>query len=219
MQLKIYIAGERFVKRDYINWLIGSRVDSIEKADLVMFAGGEDINPKLYGEKKHFSTECNPARDIYEVNKYKEAIKLKKPMLGICRGSQFLCAMAGGILIQDQDNPYFWHWVRTNDGKRILTTSTHHQAQYPWKMKKCEYNILGWTEKISSWHSGGDGEELVHGVLNPVKEVEIAHYPKIKALGIQGHPELMWEFYEEKDVEESIDYYRNLVKKLVEERL
>lgn len=170
----------------YARWMEGELVDSIAEADLVVFTGGEDVHPDFYGHPKHPRTFSNRARDRYEMLKFNEARNLGKHIIGICRGSQFLCVANGGSLVQHQDNPYFIHAIQTFDGLNIDITSTHHQAAYPFDLPKDSYRILGWTKGVSEYHEDGNGEEL-----NPEVECEIVYYPVSKCLGIQGHPEMM----------------------------
>ncbi len=162
-------------------------MQTVAEADLVFFAGGEDVSPKVYGQPSHPTTYCSPQRDAEEMAIYKEAKELNKKMLGICRGSQFLCAMQpGGMLVQDQPNRLAYHPMLTNKGETIRVSSTHHQAQYPFNMKKEDYNVIGWTENLHDFHKDGNNKEL-----GPKQECEIVHYPKANALGIQSHPEYM----------------------------
>jgi putative glutamine amidotransferase len=66
----------------------------------IVFEGGADIQPSLYGEENLYSS-CFPARDIYEERIYRVGRELGIPMLGICRGHQLMAALAGGALYQD----------------------------------------------------------------------------------------------------------------------
>lgn len=72
----------------YVNWLpIEVKiVDNVKKAELVVFTGGEDVHPSLYGDVLGKNTECNIERDKEEKKVFLEAKKLHIPMLGICRG-------------------------------------------------------------------------------------------------------------------------------------
>ena len=74
----------------------------MDMCDGFLFAGGQDVNPAVYGEKKNaLCGECSPARDKMEKLILDEAIKRDKPLLGICRGIQFINAALGGTLWQD----------------------------------------------------------------------------------------------------------------------
>ena len=180
---KIYVVGR---STEYANWLSHQLVKNIEEADLVLFTGGEDVSPELYNEPAHYTTYNNSIRDDYEMKEFHKAKELNKPMLGICRGSQFLCVMSGGKLVQHQQNKHSYHKIYMWEGEEMLISSTHHQAQYPFNLPKEDYKILGWTNNLSEYHYNGAGEEL-----NPEVECEIVYYPKTKSLGIQGHPEYM----------------------------
>lgn len=170
----------------YANWMEGALVDKIKDADLVVFTGGEDVDPDFYGHSHHPTTGSNKTRDRVEQIAFNEASKLKKPMIGICRGSQFLCVMNGGVLVQHQQNPSYLHNIKTYDGKELEITSTHHQAAYPFDLPKEQFKVLGWTKGISKFHEDGNKEEM-----NPEVECEIVHYPAGRCLGIQGHPEAL----------------------------
>lgn len=67
-----------------------------------LFTGGQDVDPQLYGETmKPFCGELCPARDAMEQKLLRRALEQDKPILGICRGIQFLNAALGGTLYQD----------------------------------------------------------------------------------------------------------------------
>ena len=70
--------------------------------DGFLFTGGQDVDPRLYGEAmKPFCGELCPARDAMEQELLRRALEQDKPVLGICRGLQFLNAALGGTLYQD----------------------------------------------------------------------------------------------------------------------
>lgn len=181
-KLKVYVVGP---EKNYANWLPNSIVvPTLKQSDLVLFTGGEDVNPKYYGEPKHPRTYINTGRDKYEKLIFTLAKKQNKKILGICRGSQFVCVMSGGRLVQDQSNPHRNHEINSDKYGTFVISSTHHQAQFPFNMKKWDYNVIAWTQGISDHHQDGYKQEL-----NPEKECEIVHYKNTNALGIQGHPE------------------------------
>ena len=70
--------------------------------DGFLFTGGHDVSPALYGETPiNESIACCPKRDAMETILLREALRLDKPVLGICRGIQFINAALGGTLYQD----------------------------------------------------------------------------------------------------------------------
>lgn len=184
--MKVFVVGGRSFY-DYMNWIPDAEpTEDLASAELVLFAGGEDVDPEMYSEPRGKYTSSNINRDIKEVKLLGKALELKKPLLGICRGSQFLCAMAGGRLVQHQEQNMYCHFIQTFDNKELIITSTHHQAQFPYNLNEGEFKVLGWTENLSKFHLDGEDKEISD---KPFKEVEIAYYPTINALAIQGHPE------------------------------
>jgi len=70
--------------------------------DGMLFTGGQDVNPALYGEEK--SDVCGQPcqrRDEMERLLFAEALSRDKPVFGICRGIQLFNALLGGSLYQD----------------------------------------------------------------------------------------------------------------------
>ena len=120
--------------------------------DGFLFTGGHDVSPELYSEKPvDDSVICCKDRDEMESWYLKYAISSDKPLLGICRGIQFINAALGGTLYQDlptqhsseidhhQKPPYDIpvHTVsivkdsplgKFLDTERLSVNSYHHQA-------------------------------------------------------------------------------------------
>ena len=79
----------------------------IKMCDGFLFTGGHDVSPELYNEKPldGLVSSCMK-RDRMEAYILKNAIQLDKPILGICRGIQFINAALGGTLYQDLPTQY-----------------------------------------------------------------------------------------------------------------
>ena len=161
-------------------------------ADLILLGGGADICTKLYGHNNVASHSPNELtrRDETERDVVNLAKTYKKPVVGICRGAQLLCAMTGGWLVQHLDNHAGRDHVVTlpeDDRQRtIVTNSVHHQMMYP-SLDHCE--ILGYTKEQSPRYiydvkSVGvrPGERWIG--CDP----EIVHFGRAM-LGFQFHPE------------------------------
>jgi hypothetical protein len=212
---QIYVVGSQ---TNYANWMIGNVTDNMHNADVVVFTGGEDVSPELYSMEMHPQTHCSPARDAQEVKEFNKAFQLGKPCVGICRGAQLLCVMAGGQLIQHQSQTGFYHRVNTFNDRSIQVTSCHHQAQYPWMLGENDFRVLGWTVGQSAYHEGENKIEMVKGLVPGEIEIEDCHYPHIRALCIQGHPEMLydqarWDW----DNKKTIGYYRGLMEAFLTE--
>ncbi|MFE1320883.1 gamma-glutamyl-gamma-aminobutyrate hydrolase family protein [Kitasatospora phosalacinea] len=73
----------------------------VARLDGLVVAGGEDVDPALYGELPHPLTVATAAaRDLWEAALIRAALAAGTPLLGICRGMQLLNVVCGGSLIQ-----------------------------------------------------------------------------------------------------------------------
>ncbi|PNX51822.1 MAG: hypothetical protein BV456_01720 [Thermoplasmata archaeon M8B2D] len=80
--------------------VISLKQSTVEESDLIIFSGGEDINPRIYGEENR-SSHFNDKRDFIELKILEESLKLNKKILGVCRGHQLINAYLGGKMVQD----------------------------------------------------------------------------------------------------------------------
>lgn len=123
--------------------------DLYDTSDAVLFVGGGDINPNLYGQTRDSKTDIpDTGRDELELMILGWVMLENKPFLGICRGAQMLAIHQGAQLIQDipvdsvnhhTQTPSYdglknnSHAVYNTDGKLIYPSmpSMHHQAIDP----------------------------------------------------------------------------------------
>ena len=187
---KIYVVGgaNHYAQRIENHEL----TDDLSTADIVMFTGGEDVDPSLYGCKKHRTTYSNIARDLYEKEIF-EKIRPDQLVVSICRGSQFTCIMNGGLLVQNCTNHAIGYTHRITNGDKIFDiTSTHHQMQYPYNLPREDYTVLYTCYGHRS--DCYDGDKINIKTIFDYGEPEIVLYHKKnmpKCLAIQGHPEMM----------------------------
>ncbi|WP_237580203.1 gamma-glutamyl-gamma-aminobutyrate hydrolase family protein [Candidatus Enterococcus huntleyi] len=163
----------------------------IKNIDKLLLAGGQDVSPRLYNEEPHPKLqETNYSRDIFEAALIKEAIKQKKPILSVCRGTQLLNVVLGGSLYQDLSQYEQWsvkheqqptapqfstHRINVAPNSRIsqlvpdnsYVNSYHHQA-----IKDVSPKLIA-----TAWSTDG-----------LVEAVEADDGSAI--LGVQWHPEL-----------------------------
>lgn len=124
--------------------------DAIDRIDGLLLAGGDDIDPSVWGEtvRHPASAPPSPRRDSVEPALLRCAIEQGKPVLGICRGMQLINVALGGTLMQhmadvmDQtphrldDSTYGRHSIVTVAGTKVdamhergaVVFSHHHQA-------------------------------------------------------------------------------------------
>lgn len=154
--------------------------------DLVLFTGGEDVSPHLYGEP-NVASGASKARDDFEIeifNHFKGT-----PMVGICRGGQFLNVMSGGKMYQDVNNHGIGGThaaVLVETGEVFKVTSTHHQM-----MRPAPHGKVLVTASLSTVRKHGafdaDGKPYVVVEKGKHEDVEAVQYGNV--LCFQPHPE------------------------------
>jgi gamma-glutamyl-gamma-aminobutyrate hydrolase PuuD len=176
-------------------------VKGIRDVDAVIFWGGTDIHPSYYKEKMHIRSQANKdysSRDIFEWKAMNYCKIHKIPMIGVCRGAQFMCAFTGGKLIQHiSGHSNGSHNVITTDGDKFAVTTCHHQML---DLRGTNHELLAWTpEPLSRVYQGETELDVVN--KDGFKEPEIVYFPEFKGLAIQGHPE--WADLKEEFVQET----------------
>lgn len=162
------------------------------KLEAVVFWGGSDINPGIYGHVNVASQEQDLARDILECALIEECITRKIPMIGVCRGAQLLCAMFGGTLYQHVSGHGHGNHpiVLTRDickeyaeGTAVSVSTSHHQMMKP--SDRMEIIAVS-REPLSNVYVTAEGEEKDK---RPEVEVAFIEQDRVRALMMQYHPE------------------------------
>jgi len=190
MVMAIYRSGAMPVPLPVVDdALIPMQIDSV---DGIVFSGGEDIHPSLYGGTvQEGSHRIDPRRDRYESALMRAALKANKPLLCICRGMQLLNVVRGGTLLSDIN--------ATRE-----TPLEHWEADEPWKtvhpvhVKEGHFaeSILGSGElPVNSVHHQaidriGDGLDVVATSPDGIAEA-LALSDRDNVLAVQWHPEFI----------------------------
>ena len=189
---RVFIVGDnKTVAQMFMN--NGHRIvkDLEDDVEIVVFTGGEDVTPLLYGERIHDKTNFSIERDMRE-RKLWASLPTTLPKVGICRGGQFLNVMSGGSLWQHVDNHVTMktHPATTISGDIIQVSSTHHQMMRPSKeaftmlySDLCtfkETDTKRYEKKDADWGDLGD---------DIVEEVEACYYLHTNSFCFQPHPE------------------------------
>lgn len=173
--------------------------DLLSKLDGILFTGGSDIDPAKYNSPfQRGLGMVVPERDNFELTLLDDALKQKKPVLGICRGLQLLNVFCGGTLYQDigranitecehaghmapKEHPS--HKVHLQKGSKvyaafqkeeIAVNSFHHQT-----IERLGNNLIA---------TGKSPDGLIEAL-------EHTNYDFV--VGVQWHPEMMSEVYPE----------------------
>lgn len=190
MALKTFIVSREFDYGGVANMYQDEGIEVVktpQEADFLTFIGGADVSPMLYQEPKHKATISDPARDEKEANIYNIFVN-KKPMVGICRGAQFLHVMNGGELWQHIDGHALHATQRhkvydVSDENEYEVTSTHHQSMDVPTADEFEIILVAQESKErSSYYSTTQrGENF---------DIEGGWWSDTKCLCFQPHPEL-----------------------------
>ncbi len=161
--------------------------ETLDALDGVIFSGGGDLDPELYGADAHEATDVpHKERDAAELRLLEAALERDMPVLAICRGSQLLNVACGGDLVQHlpevvgheqhrhDPGSYSDHDVDVAAdsrlgallGDRTPVKSHHHQA----------YGRIGSGLREVAWADDG----VVEGLEDADKRF---------ALGVLWHPE------------------------------
>jgi gamma-glutamyl-gamma-aminobutyrate hydrolase PuuD len=189
---KVYIVGGGF---EYIRLMYNLGCDgakNVDEADMVLFTGGEDVSPQLYGEIPLAKTCYSPQRDEREKAIYEAALARELPMVGICRGGQFLNVMNGGKMWQHvnhhagRNHPAMVQVPPLNEKTKkprvISVTSTHHQMMIPAEHGCVLLTALESTEKDSAGYA-----KVGKNQNDP--DTESVFYDDTNCLCFQPHPE------------------------------
>lgn len=160
------------------------------KADFVIFTGGQDVDPELYDHKRHPKTGSKMGdRDERCIDLYVKCVENGIPMVGVCRGAQFLHVMNGGTLYQHVTGHCGTHdMIDVRDNKHYRITSTHHQMlKFNDRMELIGVAVNGTAGSREEFPKEGLIEEKSRDMKLP--QVEACYYPETNSLCIQGHPE------------------------------
>ena len=185
MSEKVYVVGfsgeieKMFVRK---KWAISNILD---EADIVVFPGGNDINPALYDQTALSSTIVSKSQDERDLQMFRRSSK-HQLLVGICRGAQFLNVMSGGKLWQHVDNHTRSHEIvdfALGYEKPFTVTSTHHQMMRIGP----DGEMLAAARNVASIFK--DDTYTVGTKRNSEWDPEVAWYPTTRCLCFQPHPE------------------------------
>ncbi|HYY32234.1 MAG TPA: gamma-glutamyl-gamma-aminobutyrate hydrolase family protein [Gaiellaceae bacterium] len=161
--------------------------ETLDALDGLLFSGGSDLDPVLYGQEAHAETNDVVAeRDNAEIALLRAALDRDMPVLAVCRGSQVLNVALGGDLVQhlpdvvgDEKHKHSPGVFADHDVELLAGT----RAQ----------KILGDHAPVKSHHHQGYGR-LGEGLREAARAedgtIEALEDPSRRfALGVLWHPE------------------------------
>ncbi|MEU4211120.1 gamma-glutamyl-gamma-aminobutyrate hydrolase family protein [Streptomyces sp. NPDC026206] len=159
----------------------------VRRLEGLVLAGGEDLDPALYGAAPHPRTGAPvPERDRWELALLDAALEQGVPVLGICRGMQLMNVHAGGTLVQHLPDE-----VGHEAHNPVVGAFTGHTVK-PVPDTLTGRLLPAALEVATHHHQAVDrlGEGLVATAHADDGTIEALEYADGRfALGIQWHPE------------------------------
>lgn len=171
--------------------------------DGLLLCGGDDLDPKYYGEENNACGVIDEARDTAEMALLKAYVEAGKPVMGICRGLQIINVFFGGTLYQHIDQVdthrqgkevYCVHPVQTVEGGLL-------------------HRLYGPEFTVNSYHHQAV-RELGKG-LRPLAYtgdiVEAVEHESLPVFAVQWHPEKLSFAYRREDADDGQILLRHFV--------
>jgi putative glutamine amidotransferase len=169
-------------------------VQTLHAIDGIILTGGNDVNPRLYGQAPDPSLgEISVKRDLVETSILKRAVSdCNMPILAICRGCQLMNVVFGGTLYQDVN-------------RSGLTTQPHFLFSYPIDEVSHEISVVEGSKLhsifkqkkigVNSFHHQaidklGNGLRITAESDDKVIEAVELEGDRF-VVGVQWHPEMM----------------------------
>jgi putative glutamine amidotransferase len=130
---------------------VADRATAFATMDGLLLTGGADIDPVRYGRDLDGSVDVEPDRDSLEADAWGAALDRDLPVLGVCRGFQYVNVLSGGTLAQHLEGhegpgwssgPPTMHPLRVVPGTRLA------RILFP-------TNVGGGVLQVNSYHHQG----------------------------------------------------------------
>ena len=165
-----------------VPFLTSLTIGELTTCDALIFPGGGDINPALYGKPNLGSHNINTELDLLQLRALEQAVKSTMPILGICKGMQLINIGLGGTLIQHMDTAS----LHTDTAKDVYhpTITTEDSFLFP---------LYGASFPVNSRHHQAV-DKLANGLI-PVQWcpddscIEALCHATLPIMGVQWHPE------------------------------
>lgn len=164
----------------------GSRVD-VSLLDGLVLSGGTHVHPERYGQQPKVTARYDRARDATDQSLLEQAERIGIPVLGICRGAQFINVFHEGTLCQNVTP------LRVNTRHRplLLPLQTVRLVEHSRLRELMDSPVIG-ANRIHSQTIRRLGRNLrVTAVDNDLFVQAIENTRGQWLMGIQWHPEYL----------------------------
>lgn len=162
--------------------------------DGILFTGGPDVHPFLFGEETLSGCgEVSVLRDQIELALFRRMYDKKKPILGICRGAQFINVALGGSIYQDLASQFHEEHPIAHRQPFPCVSPSHRVRLLP--STKLADLVGSSVIEVNSMHHQAvktPAEGLTVSALAPgdlIEALEMPDYPFL--MGVQWHPEYL----------------------------
>lgn len=161
--------------------------ETLDALDGLLFSGGSDLDPALYGQEEHPETSgVRAERDRGELALLTAALERDLPVLAVCRGSQVLNVARGGDLVQHLPEV-------VGDEKHKHTPGVFADHEVDVRPDSRVGELLGDRAPVKSHHHQGFGrvgDGLVESAWAEDGTLEALEDPSRRfAVGVLWHPE------------------------------
>jgi putative glutamine amidotransferase len=180
--------------------------ETLDAVDALVFSGGSDLDPELYGQEAHPETNgIVPDRDRAEIALLRAALERDMPVLAVCRGSQVPNVALGGDLVQHLPEV-------VGDDKHKHTPGAFADHDVNLVPGSRVQKLLGDHAPVKSHHHQGYGrlgEGLQESARADDGTVEALEDPERRfAVGVLWHPEAGEDFALFEELVQEADRYR-----------
>lgn len=153
--------------------------------DGLVLAGGDDLDPALFGQEDRGSRGIDRARDRAELALLEAFLGAGKPVLAICRGHQVVNVWLGGDLLQDLD-PSLAPFHGDGEEDRVHSVTAAEGSLL--------HRLYGPVFAVNSSHHqalGRLGRGLAAAARSGDGVVEAVEHDSLPLISVQFHPERM----------------------------
>ena len=161
--------------------------ETLDALDGLLFSGGSDLDPALYGQEPHPETGgVREERDRGELALLRAALERELPVLAVCRGVQVLNVARGGDLVQHLPDV-------VGDERHKHTPGAFADHEVALREGSKVGTLLGERAPVKSHHHQGlglIGEGLVESAWADDGTIEALEDPAGRfTVGVLWHPE------------------------------
>lgn len=173
---------ERILKNLQVSCLTSLALGELMSCQALIFPGGGDIDPQLYGAPNKGSVHIDTELDLLQLRAFGQALQSNIPVLGICKGMQLINIGLGGTLTQHLPT----HHLHTDSNRDLMHSTIVSKDSFL-------YELYGSSFPVNSKHHQAvdkPGNRLIPVQWCPKDScIEAICHSYLPVFGVQWHPE------------------------------